>query len=317
MKRPRALALGLSAVLSTSALTACGSADATGSGEESLQVVTSIYPLQFLAERIGGESVAVANLTSPGQEPHDLELGVQQTAELEEADLAVHLSGLQPAVDEAIEQNGPGRVVDAADHADLIAAGETAEEHEDHEDHEEDADGHDHGPLDPHFWLDPQRMTQVAAAVEAEMAAADPDHADQYAANLDALSEELESLAGAMEEGLADCETDTIVVSHDAFSYLTGYGLEIAPIAGLSPDAEPSPARLAELQKTIRDEGVTTVFYESLVDPALAQTLADDLGIETDVLDPLEGLTDETADEDYLSLMRQNLDALRTANACR
>ena len=119
-----------------------------------------------------------------------------------------------------------------------------------------------------------------------------------------------------MRTGLASCETDTIVVSHDAFSYLGAYGIEVAPIAGISPDAEPSPSRLAELQDVITDEGVTTVFYETLVSPDLAETLAGDLGIETAVLDPIEGLTDETEGEDYLSLMEQNLEAIRTANSC-
>ncbi len=115
---------------------------------------------------------------------------------------------------------------------------------------------------------------------------------------------------------LASCAVDTIVVSHDAFSYLGTYGLEVAPIAGISPDAEPSPSRLAELQGVIAEEGVSTVFYETLVSPDLAETLAGDLGIETAVLDPIEGLTDETEGEDYVSLMEQNLEALRTANSC-
>lgn len=294
-------------------LTACGD-DQPGAADGSVTVVTSMYPLQFLAERVGGEDITVTNLTSPGQEPHDLELGVQQTAELSEADVAVHLAGFQPAVDEALEQNGPERIVDAADSADLLAADEDPEEHAEHEGEEE----HDHGSdgADPHFWLDPERMSSVAAAVEEQLAEADPDNAETYAANLTALQDDLGALAEQMRSGLASCETDTVVVSHDAFSYLGSYGIDVAPIAGISPDAEPSPSRLAELQDVITDEGVTTVFYETLVSPALAETLAGDLGIETAVLDPIEGLTDETEGEDYLSLMEQNLEAIRTANSC-
>jgi zinc transport system substrate-binding protein len=338
--RRHALALTVSTLLATGALAACGaeSGSSESSGEDgSLEVVTSIYPLQFLAERVGGDRVTVDNLTSPGQESHDLELGVQQTARLAEADLAIHLSGFQPAVDEALEQSGPERIVDAAEHADLLAAGESPAEHAEHsedehsedehsedehsddehsEDEHSDEESHDHGSEDPHFWLDPHRMADVAAAIEEQLAEADPDNADTYAANLAALEAELEELATDMEEGLANCEVDTVVVSHDAFSYLGEFGVEVAPIAGLSPNAEPSPTRLAELQEVIRDEGVSTVFYETLVSPALAQTLAEDVGIETAVLDPIEGLTDETEDEDYVSLMRQNLEALRTANAC-
>ena len=159
-------------------------------------------------------------------------------------------------------------------------------------------------------------MSSVAKAVEEQLADADPDNADTYAANLEDLQDDLGALAEQMRSDLASCAVDTIVVSHDAFSYLGTYGLEVAPIAGISPDAEPSPSRLAELQGVISEEGVSTVFYETLVSPDLAETLAGDLGIETAVLDPIEGLTDETEGEDYVSLMEQNLEALRTANSC-
>ena len=117
-------------------------------------------------------------------------------------------------------------------------------------------------------------------------------------------------------DGLRGCERQTVVVSHDAFGYLAKYGLRFEAIAGLSPDAEPTPADLARLQQLIDTDGITTVFSERLVSPRLSQTLADDMGITTAVLDPIEGLSDETADEDYLSLMRENLAALELANGC-
>ncbi len=144
----------------------------------------------------------------------------------------------------------------------------------------------------------------------------DPDHADAYRANAADLRADLQRLDRAYEEGLADCERSTVVVSHDAFGYLDRYGLEFAPIAGLSPGAEPTPADLSRLQDLIRAEGITTVFSERLVSPRVSETLADDLDIRTAVLDPVEGLSDETGDEDYLSLMRANLAALQEANGC-
>ena len=144
----------------------------------------------------------------------------------------------------------------------------------------------------------------------------DPDHADDYAARADQVVADLEQLDREYAEGLADCERDVVVVSHDAFGYLARYGLHLEPIAGLSPDAEPTPAALSDLGDLIREEGVTTVFSERLASPAMAETLASDLDVETDVLDPLEGLTDQTADDDYLSLMRANLAALEEANGC-
>jgi zinc transport system substrate-binding protein len=145
----------------------------------------------------------------------------------------------------------------------------------------------------------------------------DPEHADAYRDNAADLRVDLRELDQSYAEGLANCERSTVVVSHDAFGYLDRYGLEFAPISGLSPGAEPTPADLSRLQDLIRAEGITTVFSERLVSPRMSETLADDLGIRTAVLDPIEGLSDETQDEDYLSLMRANLTALQEANGCR
>ena len=159
-------------------------------------------------------------------------------------------------------------------------------------------------------------MGDLGDAVAEELAEVDPDHAEDYRANAADLRADLEALDAEYADGLARCERDTVVVAHDAFGYLSRYGLEFEPIAGLSPDAEPTPADLAHLQEVIDDEGLTTVFYESLVSPDIAEQLARDTGAEVGVLDPVEGLTDETAGEDYLSLMRQNLTALEEANGC-
>ena len=143
-----------------------------------------------------------------------------------------------------------------------------------------------------------------------------PTQARTYADNAAALRTELESLDADYTAGLASCERTTTVVSHQAFGYLARYGLDFEPIAGLSPDAEATAADLARLQELITEDGVTTVFSERLVSPKMAETLADDLGVSTAVLDPIEGLSDDTADEDYLSLMRENLTALQQANGC-
>ena len=271
-------------------LAGCGSA--TGSDSGKVTVVASFYPLAYVAERVGGSGVDVVDLTHPGQEPHDLELGVQQTAQLADSDLVVYEQGLQAAVDEAVQQADPDRVVNAATIADLE-------------------------PDDPHFWLDPLRLSKVADAVAAQLERLDPAHADSYRARASALDSDLQRLDRAYRVGLGDCRVDTAVVSHDAFGYLEKYGIRFAPINGLSPDAEPSFAHLAELQRLAKRDGITTVFTESLASPALAETLAGDLGIGTAVLDPIEGLTDATADQDYLSLMRANLHALRAAGECR
>ncbi len=285
--------------------------DVSASDNGRPQVATAFYPLQYVTQRVAGDLVTVENLTQPGAEPHDLELTISQSAEVAGADLVIYEHGFQPAVDDAVEQNATGDVIDAAEVVDL--------EHLDHDglDHgAEGEDDHGHGDLDPHFWQDPLRMADLGDAVAARLAEIDPDNHDKYAANAKKLRADLEALDASYTDGLADCERTTVVVSHDAFGYLTKYGLTMEPIAGLSPEAEPTPRDLARLHSLIESDGITTVFSERLAPPELSQTLADDAGVRTAVLDPIEGLSDETADEDYLSLMEDNLSALRQADGC-
>lgn len=309
------------AALALSSCAAFSDDTGTASDDGDVTVAAAFYPLQFVAQRVAGDRTEVANLTKPGGEPHDLELSVGQTAEVAGADLVVYEADFQPAVDAAVEQNAEGATLDAAEVVGLepFADEHSEEEHADdsHSEEEHAEEEHDHGDLDPHFWLDPARLAELGDAVAEQLAEIDPDGAETYTANAATLREDLETLDGELSEGLADCERSTIVVSHDAFGYLGKYGIEVEPIAGLSPDAEPTPADLARLQQIIDEDGITTVFSERLVSPALSESLARDKGIETAVLDPVEGLSDETADEDYLSLMRENLAALRTANGCR
>ena len=288
------------ALLATGAATAllggCGAV--SGTEGEDRELVGSFYPLAWVTEQVAGDGWQVSNLTAPGGEPHDLELSIDATARLARADLVVYLQGFQPAVDDAVAGTAEGATLDAAEVVDL-----------------EELSGHG-GELDPHFWQDPARMATLAEAVAEELGRLDEAGAGDYAARARELGGDLRTLDRAYAEGLADCERDVVVVSHDAFGYLGKYGLRLEPIAGLSPDAEPTPAALAELGDLIRDEGITTVFSERLASPAMAETLASDLGVDTGVLDPVEGLTDQTADEDYFSLMRANLAALEEANGC-
>jgi zinc transport system substrate-binding protein len=277
--------------LAASLLTGCA-ASAGGDTGHGRTVVTSFYPLQYVAQRIAGSHARVTNLTHPGQEPHDVELTVRQTAEIVDADLVVYEKGFQAAVDQAVDQNGPAHVVDAA------------------------GPGRVRGD-DPHFWLDPTRLSAVAKAVEKELSDADPSHARDYVRNLAGLQHDLAGLDTAYHSGLAHCRTTTIVVSHDAFGYLgRRYGLHVVGINGLSPDAEPSPSHVRALQDLIHRDGITTVFSEELASRKLADSLASDLGIRAEVLDPIEGLSAATADQDYLSLMKRNLGTLEKANQC-
>ncbi len=284
----------LAAFSAAALLSGCGAVTGAGDTKER-EVVASFYPLAWVTERVAGDGWDVTNLTTPGAEPHDLELSIGATADLGAASLVVYLDGFQPAVDEAVGTTASGATLDAATEVGLRSVD---------------------GSPDPHFWLDPLLMASLTDAVAEELATLDPEGAPTYRANADAVTADLRGLDQKYADGLAGCPRDVVVVSHDAFGYLARYGLDFEPIAGLSPDAEPTPAALARLADVIEDEGVTTVFSERLASPALADTLATDLGVETAVLDPLEGLTDETAGQDYLSLMEDNLSALEEANGC-
>lgn len=304
-------------------LTGCGAlSEETGSKDGRPAVAAGFYPLAWVAEKVGGDSAEVQLLTRPGQEAHDGGLTIERTAQLAEADLVLLSADLQPEVDASAEQNARGRVLDVADVVDLLPAeehGHGDHEHEDEHGDEEGAaghEGHDHGDEDPHFWLDPLLMADLGDAVAAELAEVDPEHAAAYARDAEALRQELVALDTEYAERLAGCARTTVVVSHDAFGYLRRYGLTFEPIAGLSPDAEPTPADLQHLQELIRTEGITTVFSETLGTSALAGSLARDAGVVTDTLDPIEGLADSGSDDDYLSLMRDNLSALERAGGC-
>ena len=307
----RILAVPVALVLSLAVVAGCGG---DGNDDGRPDVVASFYPLQFVADRIAGEHATITTLTQPGVEPHDLELSPRQVAELSDADIAFFESGLQPAVDEAIENSGPEKQLDVAEAIELHEEAEHTEETD--EDHAEEDRGHSHEG-DPHFWQDPTLLGQVAAKFTTLISEVDPTHAADYRANNDALQADLTALDAEITAGLANCRTRTLVVSHDAFAYFgERYDLQVHAIAGLSPDAEPSPKHLGELADLIETEQITTVFNETLASPRLAKTLADELGIATAVLDPIEGLAAADEDDDYLSLMRANLAAIQKADSC-
>ncbi|MGH8774861.1 MAG: metal ABC transporter substrate-binding protein [Jiangellaceae bacterium] len=308
--RGRSASVVALATVASLSFVGCGTSG-TAASQSGPTVLTSFYPLAFLAERIAGPDATVENLTQPGVEPHDLELTGQQVGSIAHADLVLYLHGFQPAVDEAVEQNAASRSLDVAEIVDLLPAGE--------DEHEGEEEGHEHGGLegDPHLWLDPTNVAAVSQTVADRLTELIPAQADAIHERADDLVAELTGLDREYESGLGRCERQVFVTSHAAFGYLADrYGLDMVGISGLSPDAEPSPARLAEVQHVVEEEGVTTIFYETLVSPQVAETLADDLAIDTAVLDPIEGLADDAADEDYFSLMRANLDALREANGC-
>lgn len=287
------------------AATACGSASAGDSGK--VDVVAAFYPLEYVAKQVGGDRVDVRNLVKPGAEPHDMELTPRQIAEISDADLAVYLGGFQPAVDEAVAEHADEKSLDAATVQPLADGFVPLEEGELHEDEK---------GKDPHVWLDPTRLAAIGDAVAKELGEADVSRAAQYTAGAEALRTKLTALDAEFRTGLATCKQKTIVVSHNAFGYLAHrYGLTQLAITGLTPEDEPSPARLAEVTNFAKANKVTTIFFETLVSDKVAKTLASEIGAKAEVLDPIEGL-EEGSSDDYVSVMRSNLNTLRGALAC-
>jgi zinc transport system substrate-binding protein len=293
-------------------LVACGPASATqpAGGPRPLRIVAAFYPFQFIAQQVAGPLATVTSLTQPGAEPHDLELTPRQVASLSTADLVIYEHSFQAAVDEAVVQSGTRDAFDTATVVPLQPLAPTAQE-----------PGTPREPqngLDPHVWLDPANVATIAQEVERRLSALDPTHAADFARNAADLTRRLDGLGTSYRTGLADCDRQTFITTHAAFGYLARrYGLNQIGVSGLTPDAEPSPARIAEVQRQARDNGVTTIFYETLISPAVARSIAGDLGLRTDVLDPIEGITDQSKGRDYLDVMGSNLTALEAANGCR
>ncbi len=353
----RIVALGATLIL-TAGMSACSalkndssstSSDHTIAPGKTLTVSTSFYPIQYLAEAIGGPLVKVSTVTPSNVEPHDFELSGKETAELGKADLIAYVPGFQPSLDKAVKEVGSGpTVVDLSKPANLVHHEGVGEDHDHGHDHGHEASGdasaaatdaataqsseagHDeHGhaehshaegeehesDLDPHFWLDPQRMIAVAETLEASFSKIDPANANDYKAGLDKLKTALTNLDTQYSTGLSTCQRTTFVTSHAAFGYMADrYKLTQASISGIDPETEPSPAELANIKSVVQSTGTTTIFTEELVSPTTAQAIAAETGAGTDVLSPLESKPESG---DYTDAMTTNLDRLKVALACQ
>jgi zinc transport system substrate-binding protein len=275
--------------LSTATLASLGcGAGAEGDAGGRETVVAAFYPLAYAAEQIGDGRIDVKNLTPPGSEPHDLEVSPKDVAAIREADLVLLLGrGFQPQLEDAAGEGD--NVIPLLDTPGLALRPGN----------------------DPHVWLDPLRYARIVTRIGEALHA--PAAAERLIGRLQRLDLDYR-------HGLADCERHEIVTSHEAFGYLTDrYGLEQVAITGLSPEAEPEPAKLQQVVDLVRARSVTTIYFETLVSPRIADTVARETGAKTAVLDPIEGLTNEelARGADYFTLMRENLAALRAGLGCR
>lgn len=297
-------------------LTACSGKSSPShntTSSDALHVATSFYPIQWLTQTIGGEAITVSSVTPANVEPHDYELSPKEILELDSKKILFYVKGFQPSLDKAADTLTSAHAVDLSPSAQLISTSSNQDTNDEHDEEHEHA-SHDTNNLDPHFWLDPQRMINTGQTIRDQLSQADPANAEQYARNFNDLKEKLNTLDTSFTQGLTACQRSTIVTTHASFGYMTQrYNIQQIALSGISPDSEPSPAVLAKIKSFIAENKTTTIFTETLVSPKVANALAAETGVHTDVLDPLES---QPQSGDYLSSMESNLTALRKALSC-
>lgn len=289
---------------------------ATFTDSTKIKIAATFYPLAYIAEQVGGSYVEVENITPPGAEPHDFEPTPKDITTIYQADLfIVNGQGVdawaEKIIPELIAKNSA--TVRMSDHIEKITAAETDHEHE-QEAHEETTE------YDPHFWLDPNNMAAEADIIADQLIAIDSAHAKEYNQNRELFKQKLAALHTAYQTGLATCASREIITTHNAFGYLAKqYNLITFYILGFSPEEEPSPKRIAEVAQLAKDKQIRYIFFEGTVSEKLSQTIAQEIGAQTLVLNPIESLSKEQAgnNEDYISVMTQNLQNLKTALVCQ
>jgi len=294
---------------------------AAGGESQKLKLYTSIYPLEYISKRIGGDHVEVTNLVPAGVEPHDFEPTAKDIVALSDANLFVYNgSGFELWVDKAVEglDKAKTTVVNTTEGLHLLPAEAAA--HEEHGEGSESAteteSGHEHGAYDPHVWLDPILLKAQAEKVKHALVEKDQAHRADYEKNFARLAADLDKLDQEFKDMVAKAGNKEFMVAHSAFGYMAHrYGLEQIAISGISPADEPSPGEMKELVEHVKEHNIKYVLFETLVSPKVAEVIAREAGVKTATLNPLEGLTREeaAAGKDYLSIMRENLETLRTA----
>ncbi|WP_427051343.1 metal ABC transporter solute-binding protein, Zn/Mn family [Paenibacillus sp. TC-CSREp1] len=314
--------------------------------EQKLNVQVSFYPMYEFTKNVAGDLADVHTLVPAGMEPHDWEPTPQDMASIEKADVLVYNgAGMESWIDQVKDSLSSSKLiqVEASQGISIREGGEEEEHDHDHDhadeaasgehDHADDAavkDGHDHaeasseehdhdhdhGGLDPHVWLSPALAIKEVRNIEAGLAKAAPQHADQFKQNADAYVAKLEALDQDFKAAVKDSKRKDFITQHAAFAYLAQeYGLQQVPIAGLSPEQEPSAAQMASVIDFAKEHKVKTIFFETLVSSKVSDTIAQEVGAKTAVLNPIEGLTEDEvkAGKDYISVMRENLEALKLA----
>lgn len=283
------------------------------SGAEKVSITASFYPLAEMARNVAGDHAEVITITPAGSDPHEYEPSPKDIAVVSNSDLFIFNGAGQDPWAEKLELENTA-IIHMTENFTLKEGG--AEEHEE-EEHEEEE--HDH-EKDPHIWLDPTLAAQEVDIIAEKLAQIDPQNAEQYETNAATYKQELMDLDQEYQQVLSSCQKDSIITAHSAFGYMAArYGFNQIAIAGLSPEQEPSARKLAEVADLAEQEDIQYIFFETLTSPRISETLAQEVGAQTLLLNPVEGLTQEqmAAGENYVTVMRNNLKNLSTALECR
>lgn len=290
-------------------LSGCKTESPAKNSSDKLKVYASFYPIYFAAEQIGKDKIDLHSVIPNGSEPHDYEPSIREIANIENGDIFIFNGvGMEPwaeKLSENLAQKGI-KTLNLSEYVELRKI----------EDEEHDHDDHDHDLYDPHIWLDPINMDKIAKQIMLEFSGIDKRNENFYKENYEEFSEKLRELNLSFSSQLENLSKNKILVSHQAFGYLTKrYGLEQIPVTGITPHEEPSPGTIAKLLDIIEEEGYEYIFLESLASPKVVELLAKEGKLKILELNPISGLTKEQQEknEDYFSLMKKNLENLKKA----
>ncbi len=288
------------------ALIIIGANTTTNTKNSKVSVTASFYPLYNFAQEVGGNKVQVTNITPAGAEPHDYEPSPRQLINAQASQVFIYDGGtIEPWISKFLPDYHH-IVVKASNGIDLQTG--------------QNENGAASANIqDPHFWLDPVLAQQIVSNTKNGLIKAKPSDRKYFEAHAKAYNSQLAKLDKEYLTGLSNCKIHTIITSHAAFGYLAKrYNFKALPIAGISPDQEPSPAKLAQLSRLVKSKKIKYIFFETLTSPRLADTIAKETGAQTIVFDPIEGLSEaaQKQGQDYLSVQRENLANLETALSC-
>lgn len=297
--------LGMSLIMMGGLLAACSTAKTEQTNTDKIKVATTFYPMYEFTKEVVGDAGEVDMIVPAGVEAHDFEPSAKDLKKIQDSDVFVYNNeNMETWVSsvESVLKEGNVTKIKATENMVLLPGSE-----EEHDHHEHGEEGHSH-ELDPHVWLAPSLAIKEVEEIRNQLIKKYPDKEKVFTTNADNYLKKLATLDKSYQDTLKNAKQKSFVTQHAAFGYLAlEYGLTQVPISGLSPDEEPSPARLAELNKYVKKNDIKYIYFESNATDAIAKTLAKETGVELLVLNPLEGLSQKEIDkgENYVSVMEK------------